>query len=510
MSESSSNTDVFNLNDILETLLEIQQNSGVLTSVEVDKNKGTRAVVKPALAHLISESDSYKLSNLKWENAAQVKTHFKKLTNFLTSTEKQIGRSSLTDLLEHVMDKVFHDTPFHGLAVGHAKEKVHWKLILKEFREILNIPALDYSLEVYSHMENYTPPADSLLRLAITQLLSWIKQANLQIDEIIAEMAADTIPDETDVSMRSANASTSLTTDVTRSQLHATLLPSPIVMASRVTSWVPIAIKPVLPQSLTENNVRYTMDQFEADLISALKKIPPTTRVAVQRKEHNKREAHRPQEPAVLAGSSHPPAAQDGERVSKSHNHPNAGRLGMLLSRDHEPHPVAVSVLGRCVVTVNDDGSEQEDKKRVRIDTGTDEDIFDVTLLPFAERLGPSDKSYVSPLSPKPRKAERGRVTFAAIDTEGNEIRFTRTGVLDPFGSSAFRPDGINISDGLGTVTISGHVLPTFAQNKNAYVSVWPVASETPTKVKSIYDFARNCGFSPGHPAPPLHVIAKI
>lgn len=98
MSESSTSTGVFNLGDILETLLEIQQNSGVLTSVEIDKAKGTRAVIKPALAHLITEAESFSFAKVKWDNTSDAKKNFKKLTNFLASTEKQIGKNSLTEL----------------------------------------------------------------------------------------------------------------------------------------------------------------------------------------------------------------------------------------------------------------------------------------------------------------------------------------------------------------------------------------------------------------------------
>lgn len=174
------------------------------------------------------------------------------------------------------------------------------------------------------------------------------------------------------------------------------------------------------------------------------------------------------------------------------------------------PQNVPYSILGRCVVSVDQDGNEAHEKSRVRIDTGTDEDIFDVTLMPFAERLGPSPKSYVSPLSPKPRRAERGRVTFSGVDVSGNQVVFTRTGIFDPFGASAFRPERIDVTDGVGTVTLCDYILPTVAINGNAYVDVSPVPTETSTKIKSIYDFCRNAGFSPGHPAPPLHIIAKI
>lgn len=501
MSESTnSEHDALNLGAIMEALLNIQQNSGVLTTVQVDRQRGTMAVVKPALAHLITESENYSALNLKWDDVSDVKLFFKKLSNFLSSTEKQIGKNSLATLLEHVMDKVFSHTPFHGLAIGAAKDGVHWKLIIKEFREALSIPAIDYSLDLYNKIENFTPATDSLLRLALIQVLSWIKEASIQIDEILAE-AADEANEPDDVSMRSGTASDGSPPDAVgtldRRQLQGILLPSPVVMAAKIVSWTPIAIKPVLPETLTDTNVRYTVDQFERDLLAALKKIPPATRVSLK-KDDKKKDPNNTSSRGTGSGGAQP-------------QQPQQARLGSLVALN--PHgvpkqPVSISVLGRCIVTVDDQGHEIVPGKQVRIDTGADESIFDLTLLPYAERLGPSPRSYVTPLSSKARRAELGRVTFAATDVEGQEVTFSLVGVIDPFGSTAFRPDSVSVSAGVGTVAIGGHELPTVAIKNNPYIVVKPIATDTSTKIKTLFDFGRSIGVSIGVPPPRLDIVA--
>lgn len=161
---------------------------------------------------------------------------------------------------------------------------------------------------------------------------------------------------------------------------------------------------------------------------------------------------------------------------------------------------------------VDDEGNEQPvDALRVRVDTGADEDIFDATVIPFAERLGPSDRNYITPLSTKPKRAERGRVTFEATDINGEKVTFTRTGVLDFFGASAIRPDAANFVDGTGYIVVNGISLSTSPDKaKNPYVSIIPVANETSTKIKTVGEFARNNGFTLGDPTPPLTTVAKV
>lgn len=277
MSEQSS-SGAFNLQSLMNELMKMNSQSGMLSTVKIDDEKGTLAVVKPAVAHLISEAKNYTMAKVKWDNQTDVRAAFKKLHNFLNAADKQIGNDNLQELLEPIMDRIFADTPFHGSAVCMAADNVAWKAILKEFREIMNIPVIDYSLEVYSKIDAYNPSPDTLLRLAITQIISWLRQGNKQIDTLVEE-ADDAFAGPTDVSMRSSAVTPHEDTPVTRRQLQALLFPSPVIIAAKVVQWVPIAMKPILPLSLIENNIRYTIDQLFDDLEEARRKIPPITKV---------------------------------------------------------------------------------------------------------------------------------------------------------------------------------------------------------------------------------------
>lgn len=130
MSEpTSESSDAFNLHALLQEVMKMNAQSGMLSTIKIDDEKGTLAVVKPAVAHLVSEAKSYALNKIKWDDTAQVKKGFKSLYNFLNSAEKQIGKDNLSELLEPIFEKVFHDTVFHGLAVCKASQKLHWKSI---------------------------------------------------------------------------------------------------------------------------------------------------------------------------------------------------------------------------------------------------------------------------------------------------------------------------------------------------------------------------------------------
>lgn len=498
MSESSG-TDAFNLHGLLQEILRINNQSGMLSTVKIDDEKGTLAVVKPAVAHLVTEAKNYTMSKVKWESTTEVRSAFKKLHNFLSSSEKQIGKNNLQELLEPIMEKVFADTPFHGSAVCMAADNVAWKGILKEFRDIMNIPAIDYSLEVYAKIDEYNPSSDTLLRLAITQVLSWIRQGNRQIEDLVKE-ADEEWEGPGDISMRSSAATPEDDQPVNRRQLQALLFPSPVIIAAKVLKWVPISMKPVVPVSLMDNNIRYTIDQLVADLEETRRKIPPITKVAAPRKK----ESSPPQKNQVTAVSGGNDLSPPGLSVPGERPAPPAKRLGRLVARDLR--------LGACVVDVDDAGEENVvEELRVRVDTGADEDIFDASMIPFAERLGPSDKNYITPLSTRAKRAERGRITFETVDIHGNKVKLVRDGVLDFFGLPALRPDAANFSNGAGSVTVDGFTLPTHPDDKNnAYVKLVPVASETSTKIKTLGEFARNEGFTLGDPPPPISTVAKV
>lgn len=507
MSDTESNSsETFNLNALLQEIVKLNAQSGVLSTVKIDDDKGTLAVVKPAVAHFVTEAKNYVMAKVKWDDPSTVKSAFKKLFNFLNAAEKQIGKDNLADLIEPIFDKVFADTAFHGYANSLASSKTPWRSILKEFRHILNIPSIDYSIEVYAKIDSYSPSSDTLLRLAIVQVISYIMEGNLQIDRLIAEAdEQQDVPD--DVSMRSGTsyAADNSEVPVNKRQLQALLIPSPVVIASKVVSWVPNALKPVLPVTLIDNNIRYSLDQLIMDLKDAINKIPAMTKVVSAQK--NAKKEDKPKDNA--AGNQQRPANNANPTVNNreqnAHQVQQNGRLGCLITHN------AISCLGNCVSLEDELSDNDVHEVRLRVDTGADYDIFDARIIPFAERLGPAKGSFVTPLSSKLRKAELGRVTFKAVNVNGDEVTFARVGVLDFFGTSAVRPDEVTVSNGSGTIVVEGHVIPTLADGKhNAYVKFTPVASETSTKIKTVWDFARKMGFSIGDDTPSMPKIAKV